>query len=196
MTDINLVEFTEFAKVKDIWNDILHDKNGLNEFLNRVVMNMDKLDDNNNNGYGIMLPNLSDIYVLVSTPDFPFEKLNSTHKSSIDLSVATKNFVLGYIWICPWKIENKGYIPYHFIQYIDSRISGLNIAKYMIDEYEGHREERLLFPYEVAGGAEKYWKQYFTEVYNIKNKNELIQMRIDYGINAGDVKWDELNSLF
>ena len=195
MTDINLGEFTEFAKVKDIWNDILHDKNGLNEFLNRVVMNMDKLDDNNN-GYGIMLPNLSDIYVLVSIQDFPFEKLNSTHKISIDLSAATKNFVLGYIWICPWKLENEGYIPYHFIQYIDSRISGLNIAKYMIHEYEGECEERLLFPYEVENGAAKYWKQYFREVYNIKKKNELIQMRIDYGFKSGDIKWDELVSLF
>lgn len=96
MTEINLKEFTEFGKIKDIWNDIFHDKRGLCEFLNNVVMNIDK---NCNNGNGNMLPDFSDIYVLVSNKDFPFDKLTLNQQISIDLSGAKKHFVLGYIWL-------------------------------------------------------------------------------------------------
>ena len=87
---MNLEEYTEFAKVKDIWNDCLHDRDGLHEFLNNVVMNMD---ENCNNGWGKMLPDFSDLYFLVSTKDFPFNELTLKQKISIDLSLAKKNFV-------------------------------------------------------------------------------------------------------
>ena len=62
-------------------------KKELHKFLNNVVMNMDK---NFNNGFGNMLPYLSDIYVLISNKDFPFDKLTMNQKISIDLSVAKK----------------------------------------------------------------------------------------------------------
>jgi phosphoenolpyruvate synthase/pyruvate phosphate dikinase len=193
MTEINLEDFTEFSKIKDIWSDCFHDKNGLHEFLNNVVMNMDK---DCNNGYGKMLPDFSDIYVLVSKKDFPFEKLTSNQKISIDLSVANKNFILGYIWLCPWVLKNEGCIPYHFINFIDSRISGLNISKYMIEKYEETEEENHLFPFEIISGAKYYWKKYFMEVYKIKNKTELSQMIYEYELKKGDIRWDELISAF
>jgi len=193
MTEINLEDFTEFSKIKDIWSDCVHDKNGLHEFLNNVVMNMDK---DCNNGYGKMLPDFSDIYVLVSKKDFPFEKLTSNQEISIDLSVAKQNFILGYIWLCPWVLQNEGCIPYHFINFIDSRISGLNISKYMIEKYEEIEEGNYLFPFEVMSGAEYYWKKYFMEVYKIKNKTNLLQMISEYKFKKNDIRWDELMSAF
>ena len=193
MTEINLEDFTEFSKIKDIWNDNYHDKNALHEFLNNVVMNMDK---DCNNGYGKMLPDFSDIYVLVSKNDFPFEKLTVNQKISIDLSVANQNYVLGYIWLCHWTLENDGCIPYHFINFIDSRISGLNISKYMIEKYEETEEEKYLFPFEVMSGAEYYWKKYFMEVYKIKNKTELSQMISEYKFKENDIRWEELMTAF
>ena len=191
MTEINLEDFTEFSKIKDIWNDCLHDKNALREFLNNVVMNMD---DDCNNGYGKMLPDFSDIYVLVSKKDFPFEKLTSNQKISINLSLAKQNYILGYIWLCPWTLHNEGCIPYYFINFIDIRISGLNISKYMIEKFEG--EEKYLFPFEVMSGAEYYWKKYFMEVYEIKNKTELSQMISEYEFKKDDIKWEELMTAF
>lgn len=194
MTEIHLEEFTEFAKVKDIWNDSIHDEYGLREFLNNVVMNMD---ENCKNGYGKMLPDFSNIYVLVSKKDFPFDKLSSNQKISIDLSVANQKFVLGYIWLCPWILKNEECIDCHFIHYIDSRISGLHIAKYMIAKYEEQFEEEIrLFPFEVICGAEKYWKKYFMEVYEIKNKTDLYKMIIEYKFKKCDVRWEELISVF
>ena len=193
MTEIILEEFTEFSKIKDIWSDCFYDKKGLHEFLNNVVMNMDK---DCNNGYGKMLPDFSDIYVLVSKKDFPFEKLTLNQKISIDLSVAKQNYILGYIWLCNWTLENEGCIPYHFINFIDSRISGLNISKYMIEKYEETEEEKYLFPFEVMSGAEHYWKKYFMEVYEIKNKAELSQMISEYKFKESDIRWEELMTAF
>jgi len=95
MTEINLEDFTDFLKIKDIQKGCNYDKKALREFLNNVVMNMD---EDCNNGYGNMLPDFSDIYVLVSKKDFPFEKLTLNQKISIDLSVAKQNYILGYIW--------------------------------------------------------------------------------------------------
>ena len=192
MNTINLHECTEFGKVGDIWNNSIHDRNGLCEFVTNVVMNMNQLDENNNNGYGIMLHDVSNIYVLVSKPSFPFDRLNSRNKNRIDMSVAKQSYVLGYIWLCPWKIKNAGYIPCHFINYIDSRISGLNIAKYMMDEYESADEEHYLFPYEIGLSADKYWKKHFMKVYNIESKEELLIVMSEYGLRESDTKWENI----
>jgi hypothetical protein len=198
MTEIYLEDFTEFSKIKDCWNDCFHDKKGLHEFLNNVVMNMD---EDYNNGYGKMLPDFSDIYVLVSKKDFPFEKLTLNQKRSIDLSAAEKNFVLGYIWLCPWvKNKNEECMSYHFINFIDSRIPGLNISKYMIKKYEEQmleviEEEVQLFPFEVMSGAEYYWKKYFMEEYGINNKTELLEM-CQYRFKKNDIRWENLMTAF
>ena len=192
MKTINLHEYTEFGKVCDIWNNSISDKNGLCEFVTNVIMNMNPFDEKNNNGYGIMLPDLSNIYTLVSKSCFPFEKLNSTNKNTIDMSVAKQNYVLGYIWLCPWNVEKEGYIPCHFINYIDSRISGLNIAKYMMDEYESADEEHYLFPYEIGLSADKYWKKHFMNVYNIECKAQLLVVMSEYGLIESDLKWENV----
>lgn len=197
-----LDKYTEFAKVNDIWTNIIHDKKALFEFVNNVVMNMNKTDDNNNNGFGIMLQDLSNLWVLISKKDFPFHKITSSQKKSINLMKAENSFVLGYIWLCPWTLENKENKSYHFINFIDSRISGLNIAEYMVDKYKDKYEKEdnviSLLPYEIMYGAEKYWKKHFIKNYNIKNKNDLHQMINDYNLDTGDryrigdIKWDNL----
>ena len=83
------------------------------------------------------------------------------------------------------------HMPYYFIQYIDTRIAGLNIAEYMIREFEGGGH-RLLFPYEVELGARIYWKKYFHREYQITNKKQLKQMIKEYGLDGYSVMWDNL----
>lgn len=188
---IDLGEFTEFGKVKDIWNDCLHDKKGLIEFVKNIVMN-----DENYNGQNKMLPDLSEIYVLVSKKDFPFHKLTSDQKNTIDLSFANNNFILGYIWLCNWTVESKNHNPYHFINVIDSRISKMNICKYMIQTYEEINESEItLLPFEIDFGARYYWKKYFNKEFEIANKDELNQMIIDWELSE-EVRWEELFTIF
>ena len=193
MCGIDIEKHTEFGTIKDIWNDYYYDKEGLCEFVKSVVMNEDMLDENNKNGHGIMLQDLSNIHVLVSKTDFPFSELHQQQKCSIDFTQTNSHFILGYIWLCPWKIEKKAHMhmPYYFIQYIDTRIAGLNIAEYMIREFEGGGH-RLLFPYEVELGARIYWKKYFHREYQITNKKQLKQMIKEYGLDGYSVMWDNL----
>ena len=67
----------------------------------------------------------------------------------------------------------------------------------MIAKYEEQFEEEIrLFPFEVICGAEKYWKKYFMEVYEIKNKTDLYKMIIEYKFKKCDVRWEELISVF
>jgi len=192
MCGIDIEKHTEFGKVRDIWNDQYHDKKGLCEFVRSVVMNEDMLDEKNKNGHGIMLQDLSNIRVLVSKTDFPFTELIQRQKCSIPFTQANSHFILGYIWLCPWKIEKKAHLSYYFIQYIDTRIAGLNIAEYMIHAFEGGGRDRLLFPYEVEFGARIYWKRYFHRIYQVTNKKQLKQMIKEYGLGEYSVKWDNL----
>ena len=192
--EINLEEHTLFGKVSDIWSVGFRSKNGLVEFIKNVVMNMDMCDGENKNGYGVMLQDVSNLHVLVSNQDFPFDSLSESQNKNINLTASDdKCFVLGYIWTCP-KIKrgNAGEADFHFIEYIDSRISGLDIAKYMIDMY-GDCNQACLLPYNIAYGADKYWKKYFEDEHDIKTKAELKQLIVDCELNSSDIKW---NSLF
>lgn len=190
MTEINLDQFTEFSKIKNIWNDCFHDRNSLFEFLHNVVIN--KNDDDCVNGHGNMLAEFSDIYVLVSKKDFPFEKLTSIHKISIDLSKSKKNFILGYITV--YKTNDNSQL--HFINFINTRISKLNIAKYMIKKYEEIEKNIFLFPYEIIFGSHFYWKKYFIEKYNIKNKKDLLHCISNHGLDNYNIQWSFLLDAF
>jgi hypothetical protein len=183
-----------FGKVSDIWSVGFRSKNGLVEFIKNVVMNMDMCDGENKNGYGVMLQDVSNLHVLVSNQDFPFESLSESQNKNINLTASEdKCFVLGYIWTSTnIKRGNASETDFHFIEYIDSRISGLNIAKYMIDLY-GDCNEACLLPYNIAYGADKYWKKYFEDEHDIKTKAELKQLIVDCELNSSDIKW---NSLF
>jgi hypothetical protein len=194
MMGINLSEYTEFGKVSDIWSVGFRSKNGLVEFIKNVVMNMDMCDGENKNGYGVMLQDVSNLHVLVSNQDFPFESLSESQNKNINLTASEdKCFVLGYIWTSPnIKRGNAGEADFHFIEYIDSRISGLDIAKYMIDMY-GDCNKACLLPYNIAYGADKYWKKYFEDEHDIKTKAGLEQLIADCELNPSDIKW---NSLF
>lgn len=198
---INLHNVTEFGKVSDIWSSVFQDRKGLSEFVKNVVMNMDMCDGDNTNGYGIMLSDLSNIMVLVSNSNFPFDKLDKSQKRRIDIdSMESKKYiVLGYIWIHPYRCtnENTDSIPCHLIQYIDSRISGLNIAKYMIDQYENNSVNGgiSLLPYEIGFGADKYWKKYFEEEYHIKTVKKLNKLINDCNLTKVGIKWQSLFEL-
>ena len=67
---IDLQKYTTFGKVADIYP--ISGKEGLKEFLYNVVLNDNMFDENNNNGYGNMLKDLSNIYVLVANNTIPF----------------------------------------------------------------------------------------------------------------------------
>ena len=63
----------------------------------------------------------------------------------------------------------------------------------MIKKYEEQcEEETYLFPFEIGLGVEKYWRKYFMEKYEIKNKTELSQMITEFGFKEHDIRWEAL----
>lgn len=196
--NINLSEVTEFGKISDIWSAGFKDRQGLEDFVKNVVMNMNMCDADNKNGYGIMLPDLSNIHVLVSNSDFPFDKLTANQTRRIDINTfgEGKYVILGYIWLCEKTTTSVYNVNYHFIEYIDSRISGLNIAEYMIEQYESNSDsdEICLLPSEIALGSEGYWKKYFEKEFEdeIKSEENLNKFITNYGLTSIVLKWENL----
>lgn len=187
MNTINLNEVTEFVKVKDMKYYFDDDKDILCEFLNNVVI------VESFNGKGNMLSDFSDIYVLVSKTSFPFDKLSSNQIISINSSEAQQNFILGYIWISSCMMKScELSIPCHFINFIDTRISGLNMTKYMINKYEDH-ENCHLFPLYIMWTSAQYWKKYFMEEHKIHSKTDLFKMITnEYKLTNMNIEWKEL----
>lgn len=185
--NLDLCKYTEFDTIKNIWQNLSFEKEGLHEFLHNVVMNMNMFDENNHSGFGIMLPYFSDIYVLVSKNNFPFHLLKENNKNSITINTSHKNYVLGYIWLST-KYNNN-----HFISFIDSRISGLNIASFMINQYES-LYHCFLLPHEIMLGAGAYWQKYFKSKYNIVSKKDLLIFINENYIDKCSIKWNLLFS--
>ena len=183
--ELDLYKYTEFDTIKNIWQNFSFEKEGLHEFLHNVVMNMNMFDENNHSGFGIMLPYFSDIYVLVSKNDFPFHLLKENNKNSITINTSHKNYVLGYIWLFT-KYNNN-----HFISFIDSRISGLNIASFMINQYES-LYQCFLLPHEIMLGAGAYWQKYFKSKYNIVSKEDLLIFINENHLDECNIKWNLL----
>jgi hypothetical protein len=187
MNTINLNEVTEFIKIKDIKYYFDNNKDILCEFLNNVVI------VETFNGKGNMLSDFSDIYVLVSKTSFPFDKLSSNQIISINLSESQQNFILGYIWIssCVMKTRELS-IPYHFMNFIDTRISGLNMTKHMINKYK-YYEKCHLFPLYIMWTSSQYWKKYFIEEYKIHSKTDLFKMITnEHKLINVNIEWNEL----
>lgn len=182
---INLYDYTRFDKVSNIsWRG-----NGLVEFVENYVLKHPNKE--------MLLSDLSNIYVLVTKMylqhqfddeinNFPEEYL----KDKKDIYVENRyEFVLGYIWVSNKKeTPSKDHKWYdadidkeiHYINIIDSRVSGLNIAKHMIGRYDGHDKydrgsnayyEIDLVPKHIIYDSAKYWKKYFDDYIDFGNED-------------------------
>lgn len=186
--------YTTFGSIQQLWASDAYEKNGLEEFVQNVILNKDIFDVNNQNGFGIMLHDLSNLYVLVSKSDFPYHKLQPNHKMNISFkkNQPNTNTILGYIWISDTITIRKHRKPLYFIKFIDSRISGLNIANYMIQKFEAIGMGRMLLPYEIQFSAKGYWEKYFIEKYKVNNKILLEHFITKYHIHEQCINWSHI----
>jgi hypothetical protein len=174
---------TYFGKFKDInWIG-----EGSIEFVNNVVLK--------HPNKCIMLQNLSNIYVLVALQDFPSELLN--HKQKKKWEDNNYRIVIGYIWIDEKHSEYKninnddGNISKHYIDFIDTRIRGLNLASYMMKQYE-NIHNCCIFPKEIITTAKNYWKKYFKKEYDLYTTEDYHRVVRDLNLYDNFIKWEEL----
>jgi hypothetical protein len=173
---------TFFKKFKDVyWNG-----EGSIEFLNNIVLK--------HPNKCVMLPDLSDIYVLVALQDFPSELLNDEQKNSwYDNNY---RIVIGYIWINEKNSEYKNHIegepmPKHYIDFIDTRIKGLKLAEYMMYQYECIHN-CYIFPKEIIDTASYYWKKYFKKQYALHTIEDYDIFIKDFDLNDNFIKWNNI----
>ncbi len=94
-----------------------------------------------------------------------------------------------------------GSVETHFIYFIDSRLGGLNVAKYMMNNYanvysedSGEYRDITLLPGEILETAALYWKKYFEKEYEVDSLGAL--KRIMEIHNVDDDAWKHLIKLY
>ena len=141
--------------------------------------------------WNIYLPKLSNIHVLVANKCFE-QYLREGEKSWKDImgekyEFLEKNdkYILGWMYINPEKEKNN-----HYIDFIDSRIKGYNIAKIMINKYEEEKGVQL-FPEEIIDSSAKYWLKMIRGD-GLIYKSDIDTFIEENSINKGRINWESL----
>lgn len=158
----------------------------LEEFLNRYI--------NNHVNKSCLLFRLSNIYVLIGMKSSD-KIVKKDEKKWIEIMEEdeykylnkNKYYVLGYILI---RGKSKGNSNNHYIDMIDTRLRGHNIAKHMISEYEKYilNNESILLPYEIIPSSADYWKKYFS-VFCIECTEDLDDFIKENDIGCDNIDW-------
>lgn len=167
----------QFDKIENIlWRD---DGSTLIEFLENVIFR-----------YPVMIPDISNIYALVAKKGFPTDNFNQEQREIFEKN---EKYVLGYIWLSKHSLNKN----FSFINYIDTRIKGLNLAKYMIEQYELLEKEKMLLPLEITKEASGYWNKYFDHVYGVKTKSDLDAIIVDLDLDGEhcNINWNNLREI-
>lgn len=179
-----IIDNTLFGKVESIgWTDA-----SIKEFI------IDEIFPHPN--CSVLLPKLSNLYVLVAIMTNEYSKWeNIMNEKQYGLFRNNLRYVLGYMYI-----TNTNDEPIHYIEFIDTRLRGYNLARYMIDQYEKYyvdnSDEKLLggivIPREIVRGSVGYWKNYFSLWFYVCTYDELSEFINEFNIDRKMIKWDEM----
>lgn len=143
----------------------------------------------------LLLRNMSDIYVLLALKGSDnYVNEDKGEKKWIEImnndqyELLTKNgyYVLGYILI--GDIDNANDV--HYIDIIDTRLRGHNLAEYMIDQYM--KNISFVVPQKIIQSSAKYWKQIFNNVYFVQTRKDMNEFIEDNNINENLIDWKYL----
>jgi hypothetical protein len=140
-----LISMSVFGRVQDVYYS--DNRSGLIDFVKTVVLG------DSGNGWGRMLPDLSDVYVWIES--------------------GQSGKVLGFMEIKKREAP-KGY---SFIEYIDTLVPGQNIASQMMTQYE-LMTDKCPIPYEILWSSRLYWKRYLEDIdANIDDWKDKVEWR-------------------
>jgi hypothetical protein len=94
-----------------------------------------------------------------------------------------KGIVAGYILFYKTTYNPNKIYKRQNIRFCDTIISKLNILKQMIEVYSKRYEMYFIIPYESLPTSIHYWERYFQEVYDIENKEQLIEFKERNNLN-------------
>lgn len=201
-SDHSVIEDAIFGRMDDIGD--MFKKEVHEEFVMNVLM---KHKTN-------LFPEYSYLYILVAHSNrhspssdslLPSEKRWSDILNTQQNQLLTKNsaFIIGYMLMTP---EHP--LDIHFIEYIDSRVPGYNIADCMIKKFENEVVEfaensfgckqvrcKCVIPKDILSSSAEYWKKYLDRRLGIHSNEELDGMKKT--LDIGDlVTWYYLEKAF
>jgi len=163
----------------------------LEEFVKNYVLN------HNNSGY--LLQNLSNLYVIRAIKGSDsYSKEGEKNWSDIlnrnqyDLLKSNREYIVGLMLV------SKPTETLHRIEFIDTRVPKLHLAKHLMNLYQKHSVDNdceLFFPGEIIDTAKLYWKQYLYENHHIEHKDQLDSFRKSESIEKF-TDWTVLEDLY
>ena len=135
--------------------------------------------------YPGILSQLSHLYVLVAIYSFPQEHLREEQRALLEKN---GEYVLGYIWLHP--IANTS-SNVRLIQFIDTRMRGIQAASYMMQKFQ-RVTGKVLLPHTIVYTAKGFWKKYFETVLQITTLDGVLNIIAKYGLNDYDCDWSKL----
>ena len=201
-SDHSVIEDAIFGRMDDIGD--MFKKEVHEEFVMNVLM---KHKTN-------LFPEYSYLYILVAHSNrhspssdslLPSEKRWSDILNTQQNQLLTKNsaFIIGYMLMTP---EHP--LDIHFIEYIDSRVPGYNIADCMIKKFENEVVEfaensfgckqvrcKCVIPKDILSSSAGYWKKYLDRRLGIHSNEELDGMKKTLDI-SDLVTWYYLEKAF
>jgi hypothetical protein len=132
----------------------------------------------------ILINELQDLYILYIKPSFVknLEKYIQREKYEY-LIKNNKGLVAGYILFYKTTYNPNKIYKRQNIRFCDTIIPKLGILRQMIEVYSKRYDMSFIFPYEPLVTAVKYWERYFFEVYDIENKEQLIDFKERNNLN-------------
>ena len=193
MSEHWIIKDSVLGKIKDV----LISGEAIKHFVNDVVYK--------HPNWGILLKNLSDIYVLVAS--FGAQSLlkdgekswkEIMKKDEYDILEKNGYFVVSYMLV---KEKNKNN---HYIDLFDTIIRNNNLGRVMINKYEQDKYDNQanLVPQEIIESSAKYWGKvlgfyYFSEDTGkfYMYKEDIEEYIEDNELDSNDLRWKHLYNL-
>jgi hypothetical protein len=141
---------------------------------------------------GILLPNLSNLHVLVASYDTqtylkPGEKTweEIMKKDQYDILSENRYYVIAYMMIT--KKTQKA----HYIELFDTIVRNNNLGYVMIRKYEETHDVELI-PKEIIKTSAKYW----SKILGFRCKEDIDECIKDCELNSKDLRWEHLYNLY
>jgi len=178
-----LEKYTTFGTIGELWKNKENlSYYGITEFIDNEIY-AKKME---------LLPDLSNIYVLVTNNDFPLQNISTKHCEG--MRYTNMSYILGYIQI---HLETKtsktdSTNEFYFIQKMHSRLPTYHITQYMTHSFErAHNFRCTLLPREITIHTRDYWQECFQNEFDIESMDELYKIVTNSGL-LDIIQWSGL----
>lgn len=129
------------------------------------------------NSANIIINEIQELFILYIKPNFIKELQKFINREKYEYLIKNKlGIVAGYILFYKPNFHIKSTHKIN-IRFCDTIIPKMNILRDMIAWYAKRYKMNFILPYESLPTSTKYWERYFQEVYDIENKEQLIDFK-------------------